>query len=92
MTEAVKSPGRPASPETVAALKKMTQYIRKKPGISSVALAEKLELTTLQTSRLARRLEAKGEIRVEKLSTGLSYYPEDEEASTKPKAKAKAEA
>lgn len=101
MTEAVKPLGRPASPESIAALKKMMQLIRKKPGIPSTELAAKLELTTLQTSRFARRLEAKGELRIEKLPTGLIYYPGDEEAleskvkaraEEAPKSKAKAKA
>jgi DNA-binding MarR family transcriptional regulator len=76
MVQEVKGPGRPASPETVEALKKMTQMIRRKPGVASVELAAKLELTSLQASRLARRLESRGQIRVEKSPSGLACYPE----------------
>ena len=68
-------PGRPPKPETMETMEKMVRCIRRSPGIRSAKLARELDISSLRCSTLARRLEAKGVVRVERTEdNALAYH------------------
>jgi len=67
-------PGRPMSNETMKLLKKMVSRIGQEPGIPSGKLARELGIKTVLCSKLARRLEKRGFVSIDKTpSNSLTY-------------------
>lgn len=66
--------GRKPNPENAAFQKKIVTFVKKKPGITSPEVAERLELGTLKTAQLANSLINQGEIVLRKLSNGVRTY------------------
>jgi hypothetical protein len=68
--------GRPLTPESLARIRKLLAIVAKKPGISNVAVAYRLEMGTLKCSVLGKRLEQQGFLEIRRSEDGgLLYYP-----------------
>lgn len=86
-------PGRKPSPETVEIRKKIIEMTRKKPGITSPEIAERLEIGTLSLAQIANRLVKTGEIKMVKLRSGVrTYYLPDAEVKPEPEPKTESKA
>ena len=66
-------PGRPTSPDMVQVMHKMIKLIGKEPGIPSARLAKILGLSSIRCSTLARRLQKKDLIKIDKQDRMLTY-------------------
>jgi hypothetical protein len=50
--------------------------VTKKPGVTNIVVAGKLEMTTLKCSVLGKRLEKQGYLKIQRSEDGgLLYYP-----------------
>ena len=68
--------GRPLTPESLARIKKFITTVAKKPGVSIVAVASKLGMSTLKCSVLGKRLEQQGYLKIQRSDDGgLLYFP-----------------
>ncbi|HVJ70560.1 MAG TPA: winged helix-turn-helix transcriptional regulator [Sphingomicrobium sp.] len=74
-------PGRPPLPETMDRMKRMVREIQKEPGIMSAKLARKLGISSLECAALARRLERRKILKIERADRALTYFVTDDLAA-----------